>query len=183
MKVLLALIVGVVIGVAGFWCFSTTRGRSVAQQAGAQIEHTTKAARDVIQEKLKILDLRPEDIKDDLARTGRVVRRKAREAGQAIADSTADARITTAIKTKLIASRDLSGLSISVNTTDGIVTLSGSVAAPEDIGKAMLIALETDGVREVVSTLQVKVKAKPAKPAGVSSTLKIAGDESGSLLT
>jgi osmotically-inducible protein OsmY len=54
-----------------------------------------------------------------------------------------------------VAARDLPALSISVNTTGGIVTLSGSVPAVEDIGKAMLVAMQTDGVREVISTLQV----------------------------
>jgi osmotically-inducible protein OsmY len=38
--------------------------------------------------------------------------------------------------------------------------LSGTVPTAEDISKAMLLAMETDGVTEVVSTLQVK----PAVP-------------------
>ena len=58
-----------------------------------------------------------------------------------------------------MASRDLSALNISVNTTEGVVTMSGTVQAPEDISKAMLLAMETDGVREVISTLQVKPRA------------------------
>ena len=45
---------------------------------------------------------------------------------------------------------------ISVSTTDGRVTLSGNVANARLIGKAMALALETDGVREVSSTLKVK---------------------------
>jgi hyperosmotically inducible protein len=106
-----------------------------------------------------VLDLKPQDVKDELARTGQVVRRKAKEAGQAIADATADARITAAIKGKLVASRDLSALNISVNTTSGVVTLSGTAPSAEAISKAMLLAMETDGVKEVVSTLQVKPKA------------------------
>jgi osmotically-inducible protein OsmY len=57
---------------------------------------------------------------------------------------------------KLAADPDLSVFSISVATTAGRVTLSGTVASPELIGKATALALETDGVREVVSTLQVK---------------------------
>jgi len=128
------------------------------QEATNQVENAAKSAGDAIQEKLKVLDLRPQDVKDELARSGQVVRRTAKEAGQAIADATADARITAAIKGKLIASRDLSALSISVNTTAGIVTLSGTVPSTEAIGKAMLLAMETDGVKEVISTLQVKAK-------------------------
>ena len=129
------------------------------KQATNEVESAVKSAGDAVQEKLKVLDLRPQDVKDELARTGQVVRRKAKEAGQAIADATADARITTAIKGKLVANRDLSALSISVNTTAGVVTLSGTVPTTEDISKAMLVAMEVDGVKEVVSTLQVKPRS------------------------
>ena len=156
MKILLALILGMILGAAALWYFSTSQGRSTVQQAGDQIGNATRSTRDAVEEKLRVLDLRTSDFADELSRTGRVVRRKAREAVQAIADATADARTTATIKGKLVADRGLSTLKISVNTTDGIVTLSGAVPSPEDIGKAMLLAMDTDGVREVVSTLQVK---------------------------
>jgi len=156
MKILLALILGMILGAAALWYFSTSQGRSTVQQAGDQIGNATRSTRDAVEEKLRVLDLRTNDFADELSRTGRVVRRKAREAVQAIADATADARTTATIKGKLVADRGLSTLKISVNTTDGIVTLSGAVPSPEDIGKAMLLAMDTDGVREVVSTLQVK---------------------------
>jgi hyperosmotically inducible protein len=157
MKVILALMVGIALGVAAVWFYNTGQGRSAVKATGDQLEN----ARGAVQEKIQVLDLRPEQIKDDLERTGRVVRRKAREAGQAIADATADARITGAIKSKFLSSKELSSMGISVNTTEGVVTLSGSVNSAEEISKAMLLAMETDGVREVVSTLQVK--GKPAK--------------------
>jgi osmotically-inducible protein OsmY len=161
MKVFLALIAGAAIGAAGFWLYTTSPGQSRVQAAERQMESAARSARDTLQEKLRVLDLRTNDIKEDLARTGRVVRRKAREAGQAIADATADARVTAAIKAKLVANRDLPALSISVNTTAGLVTLSGAVSSTEDISKAVLLAMETDGVREVISTLQVKPQAAP----------------------
>jgi osmotically-inducible protein OsmY len=83
------------------------------------------------------------------------VRRKARDIGEAAADAAVDARATAAIKTKLAADPDLSALRISVSTTAGRVTLSGMVSSYEFIGKAMAMALDTEGVREVISTLQV----------------------------
>jgi hyperosmotically inducible periplasmic protein len=156
MRVFLALIVGIIIGAAALWFFTTNQGRSGAQNAGDQIQHAASSARDAIETKLRELNLGTNDIKEELAKTGRVVRTKAKEAGQALADATADARATAAIKTKLLASRDLSAMSISVNTTGGVVTLSGSVPSADQIGKAILLAMETDGVREVISTLQVK---------------------------
>ncbi len=160
MKVFLALLVGILVGAAAVWFYHTGRGKSAVQAAGEEIVSAGKSARDAVQEKIRVLELRPEQVREDLAKTGRVVRRKARETGQAIADATADARVTAAIKAKLVANLELSALSISVNTTGGVVTLSGTVPSPEAISKAMLLAMETDGVTEVISTLQVKPPAK-----------------------
>lgn len=155
MKIFLALVLGMVIGAAALWFYNTNRGKSAVRATGERIGNAAISARDVIQAKLRVLDLRPSDIKDDLAHSGQVIRRKARETGKVIADATADARITASIKARLVASPDFSGFGISVNTTGGVVTLSGSVASTEDIGKAILVAMEADGVREVISTLQV----------------------------
>jgi osmotically-inducible protein OsmY len=162
MKLLLGLVLGVIIGAAVVFFTQTHDSKSRAHSAVGELESASKNAGDAIHEKLSSLGLRGEDIKAELERTGKVVRRKAEQAGKAIADATADARTTAAIKGKLLAERDLSSLSISVNTTDGVVTLSGTVNSPDHIGKAILLAMETDGVREVVSTLQV-TQRKAAK--------------------
>jgi hyperosmotically inducible periplasmic protein len=158
MKIFLALVIGVCLGAAALWYYNTAQGRARVEATGSQIKSAAKSAGTAVQEKLPILNLRTNDIKEELARTGQVIRRKASQTGQAIADATADARTTAAIKAKLVADKTLSALSISVNTTAGVVTLSGSVPSTEAISKAMLLALETDGAREVVSTLQVKPK-------------------------
>jgi osmotically-inducible protein OsmY len=158
MKAFLALVVGVLVGAGVIWVYTTKEGKSSAQAAGDQMQSAAKSAKDSVQEKMRALDLRPDQVKEDLEKTGKVIRRKAREAGQAISDATADARTTGAIKAKLLGSKELSALSISVNTTDGVVTLSGSVNSMEEISKAVLLAMDTEGVREVVSTLQVRRK-------------------------
>lgn len=155
MKVIVAFILGIIIGAGGLWYYSTHQGRAGAP-LGDQIQSSAESARAAIEDKLRNLHLGTNDIQDELARTGQVMRQKARDAGQAIADATADARITAAIKAKLVASSDLSGWSISVSTTSGIVTLSGAVPTMEAISRAMMVALETDGVRQVISTMQVK---------------------------
>jgi len=159
MRAFIALILGLIIGAAVVWFYLTYQGTPRMETARDKVESAAKSARDAVQDQLRVLDLRPDDIKAELARTGQVVRRKAQEAGHALADATADARITAAIKAKLVTSRELSALDISVNTTAGVVTLSGLVSSPDNIGKAMLLAMQTDGVREVISTLQVKGKS------------------------
>ena len=160
MRTLFALVLGIAAGAAGFWFYTNYHNNPRVQAAQQKIESATKSARDAAQNELQSFRLRPEDVKDELALTGRIVRRVAGDASHAIADAPADARITTAIKAKLVASRDLSALNISVNTTDGVVTLSGAVSSPDRIGEAILLAMQTHGVREVISTLQVKPKTK-----------------------
>jgi hyperosmotically inducible periplasmic protein len=73
-----------------------------------------------------------------------------------MADAAEDARIVTAIKAQYAAAPDLSVWKISVSSDQGRVTLSGTVSAEEDIGKAVALALEADGVRDVTSTLSIK---------------------------
>ena len=103
---------------------------------------------------------RTRDFKEDLAHSSETVQEKAKKAGAALVDATANARITAAIKARLSTDLGLSALGdISVDTTEGLATLSGSVSSKEEINKAVKIASETEGVHKVISTLQIK----PAK--------------------
>jgi BON domain len=158
MKIFLALIVGIAIGIAAVWYFNHDKNNSQFRTAGEEIKSTAKSAGDTISDKLKSWRLDPDSISDELKRTGRVIRDKTSQAGQAIKDATADARVSGAIKAKLVKDPDLSAWDIHVSTSDGVVTLSGTVSSPDMVGKAMELALDTDGARQVISTLQVKPK-------------------------
>jgi hyperosmotically inducible protein len=160
MKTFLTLVLIGLLAAGAFWYFTEGRKRSDVQDAQHELASGAERMKDAIQDKLKDFSLRTDDIKEELSRSGKVVRQKARQAGAAVADATADLRVSAAIKAKLVADPDLSALSISVNVTDGVVTLSGSVSSHEHIGKAILLALESEGVREVISTLQVR-QTKP----------------------
>src|SRR3954466_8086915 len=103
MRTLVALILGIVIGAGVFWYINKDKGRRhPLEQAGDQIRSTAQSAGDALNEKLNSFRLHRGDITNELAKTGRVIREKASQAGQAISDATADARITGAIKTKLL---------------------------------------------------------------------------------
>lgn len=159
MKIFLALVVGIAIGIAAVWYFNHDKNNSQFRSAGEEIKSTAQSAGNAIDEKLKSWKLDRESVSDELARTGRVIRDKASQAGKAISDATADGRVSAAIKAKLVKDPDLSAWDIHVSTTDGVVTLSGTVASADLVGKAMALALDTDGARQVVSTLQVKPKS------------------------
>jgi hyperosmotically inducible periplasmic protein len=82
------------------------------------------------------------------------IRDKASEAGQVLGD----AGITTAVKTKLLADPDVSGLKIDVDTTDGVVTLKGGVNSAVEKKRAIEIARETNGVKSVKDQLKIEKK-------------------------
>ncbi len=160
------LLLGIIIGVGGLWfyfyAYPVPSVQAIKQRASAQVDNALESSRDaaeqakqVLAARLDALELDSEDIRRELDATGKVVRRRARDLGDAIVDATADAKTTAAVKTRLAADPELSALNISVDTTAGRVTLSGAVAAPRLIGKAIELTLQTPGVHAVVSTVQV----------------------------
>jgi hyperosmotically inducible protein len=81
--------------------------------------------------------------KDALSKTGEVM---------------PDGWITTRVKTKFMADEALRASSISVDTNDHVVTLTGAVANHAAHAKALALAKEVEGVNRVVDKLQVASK-------------------------
>jgi hyperosmotically inducible protein len=166
----IAFLLGIIVGAVGYWYVlrlpvqqTGERAEQKATDAAKAASDAAASARQTLAAKLEALQLTAQDVRDELKQTGEVVRRKAREIGQAATDAATDTRITAEVKRKLLADPELSALDVSVSTTGGRVTLSGKVSSADQVGRAVLLALETDGVREVVSTLQVKGAQAPAK--------------------
>jgi osmotically-inducible protein OsmY len=153
-KFTIGFILGIVVTVAGVWYYGEERVR--ARETASQQEGLAAQAKEMAQKTVSSLSTNTENLKDELAQKGKVVRQKLQDVGDAIADATSDARTTATIKGKYLGSPDLSVMSISVNTTAGKVTLSGTVSSAENLGRAIKLASDTEGVNEVVSTLQVK---------------------------
>ncbi|HUR46085.1 MAG TPA: BON domain-containing protein [Candidatus Saccharimonadales bacterium] len=150
-KFLFGLILGAVLGAFGYSYYQNKDTHRTLDDARESMSTGAGKVKDAIQDKIDT-----QEIKKELERTSMVVRDKAKKAGSAIADATADARITTAIKSKLVTESALPVFNIHVETTDGLVTLSGTVNSHDQISRAVQLALDTDGVIKVVSTLQVK---------------------------
>jgi hyperosmotically inducible periplasmic protein len=64
-----------------------------------------------------------------------------------------DAGITAKVKAALLASSDVNGTAINVDTEQGRVTLKGKVSDKAEIDRAIQIARAVDGVKEVDSQL------------------------------
>ena len=88
----------------------------------------------------------------------------AQAADRSIGEKMDDAKITTAVKTKLTADRMKNLVDVSVETDDGVVRLSGKVATAEDKFQAERIARRTNGVREVRNELRVENPSPSASP-------------------
>lgn len=76
---------------------------------------------------------------------------KKQPAGQTLTDQ----RITSSIKTKLIAEPDVAARNINVDTEKGVVTLRGVVNSPKQKEIAIKIARTTKGVKKVIDKLEI----------------------------
>jgi len=154
MRILLRLIVVAALVIGGIWLVQDRKLASSGREVRSGIDSMVRETKEAVHGLDLKLDVH--ELGEELKRTGRIVRRKAAQAVHEVADATEDARTTAAIKARLALDPDLSVLDISVDTTDGRVTLAGHVDSTDDIARAIRIALERDDVREVVSTIQVR---------------------------
>jgi len=76
--------------------------------------------------------------------------------GKTVGETIDDATITTRVKTALLNDPQVAGLKIDVDTTKGIVTMSGIVRNRDEEQRAVQIARGVPGVHDVKSTLQVQ---------------------------
>jgi hyperosmotically inducible protein len=79
----------------------------------------------------------------------------------AVACSSTDPGLTTAVKTKLAADDTVKSYRIDVDTKDAVVTLNGAVDTAAARARAVELARSTEGVRDVVDRLTVTPGATP----------------------
>ena len=132
MRILLVFLLGAVVGILGWRFYEQRQGEGSSAFSGLAAWHLT-----------------PAEVRADLARTGEVVREKAQSAGSEISD----VRIVAVIKAKYVLDRSLSAGSIRVESHQGFVFLDGTVPSADLIGRAVKLALDTDGVRRVTARL------------------------------
>jgi osmotically-inducible protein OsmY len=129
-------------------------GYAVSMHLGRQVETggTQAPAEQTTADRIREWRLSAEEIREDLRVKGEIIRRRAGSASETFAN----ARVIAVIKAKYVLDRDLSVFDISVSATDGAVVLTGSVASEELLGKAIALALDTDGVTDVTSRVTVR---------------------------
>jgi hyperosmotically inducible periplasmic protein len=102
--------------------------------------------------------------REAVATAGRTGAERAKQAGQEISAKTAEAAkaaqetlsdgaLTTKIKAKMALDDSVKALDLYVDTVDGVVTVSGKVRSRAERDRALALARETNGVRQVVDRL------------------------------
>lgn len=82
-------------------------------------------------------------------------RREPGDRDESVGNPTANAVLTSKVKTQLLADTTISGLKIDVDSRNGVVTLTGMVSSETQKARALRIARETEGVKSVVDELKV----------------------------
>jgi len=75
--------------------------------------------------------------------------------GKSVGETIDDATITARVKTALLNDPQVGGMKIDVDTTQGVVTMSGIVKSQAEADRAVQLARQANGVKDVKSTLQV----------------------------
>ena len=142
-------------GAVGWHHYQQSQKPTISQQAAGLADRTREVAvqaKDVVVAKAEEWKLTPDIIKEELGKTGHIIRSRAVAMGERMED----ARIVAVIKGKYVVEKNLSAFDISVECRDGAVKLTGSVTSPAQIGQAVALALQTNGVHNVISDLSVK---------------------------
>lgn len=82
-------------------------------------------------------------------RAANAAREGARELGATLSDTT----ITARVKAALLAEQSVDGSRVGVSTSEGVVTLTGTLVDSRQVQRAGEIALSTDGVKSVQNKL------------------------------
>lgn len=146
-----------------------------ARETGAEIgEKTARAANEVAKKVEQVATSAAEALKRESGEAGAKAEKAASEAqkegsevaadakgrrAEAVAsagDAISDATITTKIKSKMALDDLVKARAINVDTSKGVVTLTGDLASARERDRAVAIARETAGVTQIVDRLHVK---------------------------
>ncbi len=86
--------------------------------------------------------------------------------GGCTAQDVDDSTLTATVKSKLSFNTDTSAMKIGVETTNGVVTLTGNVPTVTERNRAEEVATKTDGVKRVVNNLAVIPEAVTSGTTG-----------------
>jgi hyperosmotically inducible protein len=90
--------------------------------------------------------------------TGTEIAEGARAAGARVAEAVEDGALTAKIKSKMALDDHVKAREIDVDTSDGLITLTGTLQSEAERERAIRLTLETEGVRTIIDALVVSDK-------------------------
>lgn len=123
-----------------------------ADQASEYIEESTEASKEALEKAGEEIEQTTEAAGQELESAKEAAVDKAQTAGEYIDDSV----ITLKVKTALVNDPMLKASQIEVTTVNGIVKLSGTVGSPQDIDRALELAVNQQNVKSVQSELVIR---------------------------
>jgi len=125
-----------------------------AREHAVTLARQTKGVRQVV-DRIAVDPRAAGGLSEGVDHVGREASDAADRAGAVLTDAVTDAAVTSEIKAKLLADAAVSGLAINVDTTDHVVTLSGTVSTRLEANRALTLARESSGVNSVIDKLRV----------------------------
>lgn len=112
-------------------------------------------------------DVQRTDLPEEVGTAGRTTAERAREVGGEVGERAAvaadrarevleDGALTAKIKSKMTLDDTLKASRIDVDTSNRVVTLNGTVASEAQRERALQLARETNGVKQVVDRLTIR---------------------------
>jgi hyperosmotically inducible periplasmic protein len=90
-----------------------------------------------------------QEVSNDASRAAQTARNEASQAVTNTGKAVDDASVTAKVKSTLLADNQVSGMKIDVDTSNGVVTLNGSVSTAAERARAEQLARDIEGVRSV----------------------------------
>jgi len=88
--------------------------------------------------------------RDAVATAGKEMSQKTAEAAKTAQEALSDGALTAKIKAKMALDDRVKALDLNIDTANRVVTVSGTVRTSAERERALALARETDGVRQVI---------------------------------
>jgi hyperosmotically inducible protein len=151
MRLIRRLLILAIVGVAGVAAYAYWSDNGAALREKATDFATETAKREASELAGKAAD----EAKEAAGKIASTAADGARDAAGKLGDTVSDSALTAKIKSKMALDDHVKARAINVDTSAGVVTLSGVVASGDERKRAVQLARDTEGITRVVDRLEV----------------------------
>lgn len=132
-----------------------TAGCAVERTETAEDDRTAEQVEQDVERAGDHVEEAGEELVESARRIGAALDREAVRLNRELEPRLEDAALAARVKARLVADPEVNPFQIDVDVVDGVVTLGGMVESDHERREAEELARRTEGVREVVSNLEV----------------------------